>query len=602
MHVERVGLTGVERLVLAGILLSTIAIIWSPFRLPMYDASSHIATAVVAERLLDGDVFTRAHTTIDLVPVPYWLTTLGLLALSWAGPFAGIKILFTIHALLVPLAFHQLARIAFPAAVRWTPLVALTVFGLNYWSGETNFVLGQPWVLLGVGAYLRARRVRSAAFAAFVACAIVAYAAHVFVISALLGALLSLTFISHASSRARSIPGAPEFGRAQAAALALAALLFGVAAYFVLSHHGTSANQGTLLFDLSPKRIGNIFEEPLSSPTILSPGPALLLAVGIAALWLVSRARDRERAGGARLLAGLHLPFLLTGLAFAALVYFGPTGLLEEGGRNEEDICQRFGFAAFAFLLLGIRLELSTWGRRARLVLVVAMACLKLADARSLHARVGAAHEEIAHAIFSHIPEESRVLPINDVREANARRWTYFFLYEGNYAVVDRRAYVPTLFARAGQQPLRHVFFGEHRYIFDRKIEASDWDFYDFILVQTKSDRPSIEGLHERAEEIAAASGFRLYRIARPFSWGDPESAERAKGTGRGFGNRGARSGRSPRATMRRACSAIDTTSKRSTRRSRNAAARFSFTSPGRLIAGKNASSFTSSPPRKSKG
>jgi hypothetical protein len=418
--------------------------------------------------------------------------------------------------------------------VRFTPLVALTLFGQDYWSGETNFALGQPWVFLALASYLRARRIRSAAFASFAICAAVAYAAHVFVISALLGAILVFAVVSWASRRTPWFPEAPPFGRAQGTALGIAALLFCAATYFVFTYHGTTANRGTLLFDLNPKRIGNLIEEPFSSPTILSPGPVVVVFLGIAALWLFSRARDGTRAGTARILAGLHLPFLIVALAFAALVYFGPTGLLEEGGRSEEDICQRFGFAAFAFLLLAIRIDAPAWSRRILLVLVIALAGLKLRDASLLHSRVGAAHEEFASAILSHIPEESRVLPVNDLQDAQPRLWTYFFVYEGNYAVVDRRSYTPTLFARAGQQPLRHVFFGEHRSIFDRTIEPAEWDFYDFVLVQTKSTSPAIEGLTERTELVAEMPGFRLYRITRPVSWGDPESEARGRGAGSG--------------------------------------------------------------------
>ncbi len=178
---------GGERLLLGIVLVATIAILWSAFRLPMYDASSHVATAVVAERLRHADAFTSAHYAIDPVPIPYWYTTLGLLAFFEAGADGALKILCTIHAILVPLAFYLLARTAAPSAVRFVPLVALTIFGTDYWSGETNFYFGQPWALLALAAALRARRIFSIAFAGFVACASIVYFAHVFVLSALLG-------------------------------------------------------------------------------------------------------------------------------------------------------------------------------------------------------------------------------------------------------------------------------------------------------------------------------------------------------------------------------------------------------------------------------
>jgi hypothetical protein len=210
MQDDRIGLAGSERLLLLVILAAAAAILWSAFRLPMYDAASHAATAVVVERFLAGDPFTTAHA-IEWVPVPYWFTTLALLGLSAVGPDAAMKLLFTIHLALVPAAFFTLARTAAPRAVLFTPLVALTAFGAGYWSGETNYVLAQPWALFAVAAYLRARRMRSRAFAAFALCALLVYLAHIFVVSALLGALLSLAAVSLFSARVRRIPDAPPF-------------------------------------------------------------------------------------------------------------------------------------------------------------------------------------------------------------------------------------------------------------------------------------------------------------------------------------------------------------------------------------------------------
>ncbi len=531
---SRDDLDSAERFVVAGILLATIAILGSAFRPPMCDASSHLATAVIAERIAAGDPFTSAHYVLDPIPVPYWLTVLELNALGFLDPHLAFKVLLAIHAILVPLSFWALARRFAPSAARFTPLVALTVFGSSFWSGETNFLFGQPFAVLAILAYLYARRVASLAFAAFLALAVVVYLGHVFVSSALLGTLLALAVASFALRRLGRPDDAPPFGPAQAALLAWTVALFGLAAYFVFAHHGTSANRGTLLFDLNPQRIGNVFEEPLGSPTILSPGPAFALALGIAAIWISSLPRDRTMSVAARLLAGIRPAFFFAGLAFAALLYLGPVGLLEAGGRMEEDISPRFAWIAFTLFLLSLRMELGVRRRQLLLVMFLAFGALKLADARSIHRRVGAAYETFTREVLAKIPEGSRVLAVNDRRDAGARRWTYFFLYAGNYAVVDRRAYVPTIFARAGQQALRHTVRGEHRGIFDRTITGDEWDYYDFVLVQTESESPKIEGLAERTSETAAAAGFRLYRILRPVSWGDAEAPEPFERAGSG--------------------------------------------------------------------
>lgn len=515
-----------EAFVLGAILLATLAIVADAFRPPMYDASSHLATGVIAQRIFAGDDFTSAHYVIDPVPVPYWLTTIGVLSLAGLDPHVAFKILVGVHALLVPLAFVLLARRVAPAATLFTGLVALTVFGKGYWSGETNFVFGQSFVVFALVAYFAARRFLSLATLAFALCAFAVYFAHVFVLCALLGSILVFAALSFVMPRLGRRDEAPPFGPPQAFMLALTLALFAAAVYFVFLYHGTSANRGVPLFDLNPRRLGNLFEDPLTSPTIPGPLPALTFLFILAGLWSSSLPNDPGLSPIARVLAGVRLPFLIAGLAFAALYYFGPVGLLEEGGRAEEDISPRFGWIAFLFLLLAPKLRLGPRRRGLLLVATLAFAAFKLADARALHRRVGAEYETFTTQILGKIPEGSRVLPVNDNHTANSRSWTYFFLYAGNYVAIDRHGYVPTVFARAGQQFLRHATRGEHRAIFDRKIETQEWDWYDYVLVQTNAERPKIDGLAERAREIAAAAGFRLYRIERPVSWWDVEADE----------------------------------------------------------------------------
>ena len=501
------------------ILLTSLTIIWTAFRPPMYDASSHLATGVIAQRILAGDEFTRAHYILLPQPVPYWLTTLGLLATQWLSPHAALKLLLSIYAVSLPVSFYLLARAHAPAALRYTPLIALTIFNWTYWRGETNFLFGQPLVPLATWLFLRLRRVSSPSFAAFAAVAVLSYWAHIFVLTAVIGVTGLLTAFE--LWRARRIPSRRP-SRAQNAALILLAALLALAVYFIFAHHRTTANRGSLLFDFNPVRWGNLFEEPLTSPTIPSPVPSFALALSIAALWISSF--PRHGSFFERLRARVDARFLGVGIAFAALYLFGPVGLVEEGGRREEDISPRYVLVAFLFLLLGTKLEIGRRGRQLFLLLILVMAGFKLADTRALHRRVGRTYETIVADVLSKIPEGSRLLPLNDYRPPGARRDVYFYLYAGNYVVVDRHGYSPTVFARAGQQPLRHAFGGEHRSIFDHTITPDEWNFYDYVLVQTNREQPAFEGLAENALEIAAAGGFRLYRIARPLSGEDAEA------------------------------------------------------------------------------
>lgn len=515
--------------VLLGIVLATLAILWSAGRAPMYDAPNHIAAGVIYQRLQSGDNFTAAHYTMDPIPVPYWLTTLGMYALRGFDPHVAFRILLSAFAILVPLSFWLLARRVSPKALRFTPLVALTVFGSGYWSGESNYFFGQPLTVLALVCFFSARRVKSYAMLGFGVSAVLVYLGHIFDLCALLGTLLVFAALHLGRKFVPKLPSLP-WTRAQTFCLVITGLLFAAAVHFVFLDHGTSANRGTFLFDWNPRRLGNVFEESLTSPTLLSPGPALALLATLLLLWASTISRAPGTPWHSRFTSRIHLPFLIAAGSFAALYFFGPVGLLEEGGRDEEDICQRFGWISLLLFLLALRFDLGPRRRQIWLAALVAFAALKLSDASSIHRRVSAAREELAVAVLSHVPENSRVLTINKARPAGARKWEYFFLYAGSDVVVDRKGYVPAIFARAGQQPLRHKFGGEHRQIFKQEISTEEWDYYDYVLVQTKSERPAIPGLLERTREVAHGAEFRLYRVERPVSWGDAENEDSPRG------------------------------------------------------------------------
>ncbi|HET9888122.1 MAG TPA: hypothetical protein VFR10_11465, partial [bacterium] len=179
-HLDRVDRA--EWWVTGIILLVSLLIIWTAVRPPMYDASSHLATGVIAERILAGDEFTRAHYYFLAEPVTYWLTTLGLVATKSFGTYTSFNLLLSLYAIAMPLSFFLLARDFAPPALRYTPLIALTVFNWAYWRGETNFLFGQPLLPLATWLFLRSRRVFSPSFAGFILAAMLVYLAHIFVL------------------------------------------------------------------------------------------------------------------------------------------------------------------------------------------------------------------------------------------------------------------------------------------------------------------------------------------------------------------------------------------------------------------------------------
>jgi hypothetical protein len=95
------------------------------------------------------------------------------------------------------------------------------------------------------------------------------------------------------------------------------------------------------------------------------------------------------------------------------------------------------------------------------------------------------------------------------------RQRSYFYLYFGEYVVTDRHGYSPAIFAAPGQQFLKHARYPEHRDVFDLNVADWEWDYYDFVLVQTNKDDPNVPGLSDHASLAASTPDFRLFRIDR---------------------------------------------------------------------------------------
>jgi hypothetical protein len=508
-----------ERILLLAVVAATVAIILAGDPLPMYDVSSHLATTVVLDGLVRHDGFWSSVYRIEWIPVPYWLTT----ALHWPlskllGPWLAMRVLVAAFAVALPAGWLFLARRT-GGAPQFAPVVALAAFSSYYWSGVTNFLFGLALIAPAYRLFLDLEGLRSRRALALAALLVAAYFAHVFVLASILGACGLAWLLALA---ARRVPELSDFTPrpAHAAALAATTLLFAAAAWLIFAQPGEGANTGVPVFDLSPRRLGNLFEEPLSSPTIPSAGPALGLFLVVLAAWVLPRLRELLAAPRAELARAVHLPTLVVAAAFAALVYLGPVAILEDHGRVEEDIVPRFAPAAFLFGLAALRLRPARSARLALLVATLAFAGFRLSDAASLHAQQRRTWVEYRDGILARIPERSRILPILAEKGRFAPRSTYFFQFFGNYVVPERHGYSPSLYAQRGQQFLRHLPpgggpHGEHRDIYDRDITDAEWAFYDFVVIQTGEDEPPIEGLVERADPVASAAGFRLYAVRR---------------------------------------------------------------------------------------
>ncbi len=460
------------------------AILLHPFP-PQNDASSHGATAWVLERLLAGDAFVAEHYRFDATPLPYWLPTLlGAPLVAAVGPLLAYRLLCVLVLALTALAAWRLSPLESRVLA---PLGALAGASWAFWRGEIAFMLGVPLALLAFDALLRAPRMRSRPFALFVSLALATYLSHLFAL-ATLAALVGVVWLRRI---ARGLPrGAFDAG------LGLSASLVGVAAWFVLLGHGSDANQGRLVFDPSLARLVQLVTWPLDLPG-QGPWPALGVAALVAGGFTLSwRTPAPER--------------LLPAAALALMAWLGPAGLEEPMGY--EDIGERFTLGAFLVGLGAFRLPMEGRTRGALLAAVLLFAGWRVHGVWQVHADYQPRAERIA-GLLEAVPEESRLLPLLDVEVEDRQTWLYHRF--GNWALPLRRAYSPHLFARTGQQPLKHRHRAEYRPVAQLELSEEEWASFDHLLIQSDRAEPRVPGLGERAERVGEAEGFSLWRVRR---------------------------------------------------------------------------------------
>lgn len=468
--------------------------------LPMNDVPSHMATAVIAQALQRGDPFFSEYYVLPLTPVPYWMTTLGMLLLMPAlDAHRAFAVLVAAYVLLVPLSFWILTRALGHAGGLLTAVAGLTALNRWHWKGETNFLLGQPLVLLAFAALVRARQGRRSGLASYAVLAALIYLCHLYPLTALLvatGCVLGADLLARRPARASLF------------CFLWTLLLFSIAARFVLqSDPGLPGARPE--FGLSLSKLAGLAVGPFESPTF-GALPWVLPFVGALLLLVVGptlRARPRPLASEAVDPTALFPAGVL--LALSAL---GPGGIVASSGVREGEVAERFILPGFLLLLASIRRPPSP--RPAALVLVSVFAVLKLVDARALHERLDDDVKEISASLLAKVPPQQRLLCIRDVGQADPIRDLYHRV--GLYGVVERGAYSPHVFAVPGQQPLRHRRAPHRPRLSDRDVSPEEWAFYDYLLVQTDRLHPEIAGLETHGRELARWQNFRLYGLETP--------------------------------------------------------------------------------------
>lgn len=509
-----------DRIALALIVAISCAIVASVRYLPMNDASGHVATSMIGLRLLERDPFFAEHYRFLPLPLPYWATTFGMIPLiPLVGPFTALTLLMLAYVLALAPSFHYLMKTAAPENARLSLVAALTAFHWSYWRGETNHLIGLPIAILALACFIRLRDGGTWPFWRFVALSLAAYVCHIYTVTAILisvGALACLSLVSGWLGPQRR----HRLSKAQWAAGAWLLAVFLAGAYFVFLQHGSSANRGVLRFDLSLGKLGYYlgvrpFAAETTSYWLACLGFVGLLGAVLVVPWVGELKRDAKGA----LAKILNLELLVPALALIAVAYLGPVGIdnpewSQWGGGEKQGISVAVRFVLMGFLLaLGaVRLSASPRWNAALTLGVVLFGGLKLWDDWQTHRRNDAEVRLVSRDVLAAVPLHSRVLPLRDMS-----RPTFFDGLQHrmvNYVVVERESYSPHVFAEIGKHALRHVHWGENRSILQEQFGVEEWDYYDFVLVQTDRERPRIAGLEERTTALASAGRFRLYRIA----------------------------------------------------------------------------------------
>ena len=496
---------------LAGTIAAVSAVLVLCFRFPpAWDASHHIATPWVMARILAGDPFFTQHFALHVVPLPYWLTTLAVGALMpLAGPYHAFAIVTALYVLALPWSFHRLQRALGVEQPELLPLVALLAFCQPFWAGLTNFVFGLPLLLLALAAWARLDPMhpgrRLAAFAGWLA---LLYLAHIYLVAALFGLLVLWTLPAFLGRRP-DFGGLPVITPARLAALALTAAVFALGVYMVLIHPGENANSGPLVWALTPLRVPAMLARAFGSPTLQHPWFLLaVLPAGLGALAAVARHR----------MAAFESPrpaMLAGSLALAAIALLAPANMEDGLGHTVEDIAQRFELPAVLIALIALPRPDGRFLRMLVLAGALVYAPIKLADVLSWYRLQDRQMTAFVERIAPAVRENGLVLAITSP-DASTLDWRHRLMnYAGNYLLIERRAYVSSLFAARGQQPLSHRLTGQHRLILDWRVTDDEWRRFDYLLVQTDREHPVIPGLDTHTRERAFTGQFRLYEIVR---------------------------------------------------------------------------------------
>ncbi len=369
----------------------------------------------------------------------------------WVSAMASGRLAMILAAILPPIGLLVLSRRIFRRLTAWQVVFPIAAWSTTFLMGFLNFQIGLGLALLFAAADPLARgRSRLSGTLLRIPLGLILAVDHLFSLVFYTALLAALAMGPEAMppSDWRSVGK-----RALKAALAASWCLIPLAAMLLYAHAMPGANaddgRGGLRFDALPAKIATLVS-PLVTYNL---GLELLLALGLAGLvvWLALRRR-----------LDVHWGLLLAAAAFGCLSVVAPAWAADTAW-----VDRRFPIMALLCLLVSVQLKAAV---SPRLAMAVSMAALALVAVRAgwVGWNWSSAQGDLASTRLAlrGVPAGAAVLPLQH-RASFAAKWSapagrYIwqvgdptFRHYPALAVPLQRAFVPTLFAVPGKQPLQ---------------------------------------------------------------------------------------------------------------------------------------------------
>jgi len=465
--------------------------IWATEYLPLVDYPNHLARAYVLHYYNDTNAFQTMYALI-VEPIPNLAIDIIVPALMWGFTLetAG-KIFLTLTVLLFSYGCHLLGM-ALHNRPTWLAIIcALFTYNSSFLYGFVNYQFGLGMFLVTLAVWLRYRhRWNLSSFLGVCGLVLASYLSHLSAYVFLGIALCIVTLYDCLTARC---------GRRQLinAAFGLAPLTLPLIAFIIFMRSGGAV--GAIDWNTIQGKFINSLSLILSYNYRLDAVAACIIAGVVLMLAVYARCVESERA------------VLLVGGCFAICFLLCPRTLFTSSGADA-----RFIPAAALMALLSLKF---TVPRHIGICALSIVLCIALVRWAGIWHMWSAMSQRVSSQVqmFEHLPEGTRVYPLffdDWIKENKTERP---FEHSINYATIYRRAFVPTLFALRGQQPLifrDKPFFQRinHTTPLDEVNWKAIFSGYDYVWCD-KLDDKYLQFIANRCQLIVEADGFRIYRI-----------------------------------------------------------------------------------------